>query len=168
MPSRSIRLRLTTGRGKKTSSREWTLPLTGDEDDVFVGRLWAQRRLKQLRLLDQQHEEVRKRIIALSQEWILLSPHTAFLVLESEQEYQQWGLDRRAGRRYWKPADARPESPLPQVWLDRIQPTAEARLSEQHFSGALRKAREALSKQDYGRAAATPAQCRPHSAGGWE
>ena len=165
LPSRSIRLRLTIGRGKKTSSREWTFPLTGDSDDVFVGRLWAQRRLEQLRLLDQQQEEVRTRIIALSQEWSLLSPHTAFLVLESEQEYQQWGLDRRVRRRYWKPAEARTEAPLPQAWLERIRPSAEVRLSDQEFSDTMRKAREALSGKAFAEGAATFAAHCPLAAG---
>ena len=147
-----MKLRLTLGRGTKTVTRDWTFPVTRREDDVFVGRLWAQRRLEQLRRLDQQQEETRKAIIALSQEWSLLSPHTAFLVLESEQDYQRWGLDRRVRRRYWKPAEARPEAPLPPKWVEQFRPSQQSGPSDQDFAEAVRKAREALAAKDFARA----------------
>ncbi len=147
-----VKLRLTLGRGKKMLTRDWAFPVIRREDDVFVGRLWAQRRLEQLRRLDQQQEETRKAIIALSQEWSLLSPHTAFLVLESEQDYPRWGLDRRVRRRYWKPAEARPEAPLPANWVEQFQRTQQAEHSPDEFLAAMQAAREALTAKDYAQA----------------
>ena len=41
------------------------------------------------------YEVNRRQILALSQEWSLLSPLTAFLVLETEQDYKRFGLTRR-------------------------------------------------------------------------
>ena len=117
----AVRLRLTLGRGEKTVVRNWTFPVDRRDDDVFVGRLWAQRQLEQWRNRDQNQDEVRQQIVALSQEWSLLSPHTAFLVLESEEDYPRWGLDRRIRRQYWKPAEARPEAPLPANWVQQFQ-----------------------------------------------
>ena len=82
-------------------------------------------------------------MIALSQEWSLLSPYTAFLVLESDSQYAQYGIDRRRRHRYWQPAEASPgedadhalsgratrpdhdltgraSQPLPADWVQRI------------------------------------------------
>jgi hypothetical protein len=91
-------------------------------------------------------------IVSLSQEWSLLSPHTAFLVLESEQDYQRWGLDRRVRRRYWKPAEARPEAPLPPKWVEQFRLSQRSGPSDQNFAEAVRNAREALAAKDFARA----------------
>ena len=59
-------------------------------------------------------------MIALSQEWSLLSPYTAFLVLESEAGLRDGGeIDRRRRHRYWKPADAQEPEQLPEEWTRR-------------------------------------------------
>ena len=151
--TRTVKLSLTLGRGKQTVVRDWTFPVERREDDVFVGRLWAQRRLDQIRRMgDSQPEDVRKRTVALSQEWSLLSPHTAFLVLESEQDYPRWGLDRRVRRRYWKPAEARPEAPLPADWVQQFRQQEQAERSDEELAEALREAREALAAKDFARA----------------
>jgi hypothetical protein len=61
-------------------------------------------------------------IVSLSQEWSLLSPYTAFLVLESETDYKRWQIDRQVRRRYWKPSEARGDEPLPAQWLAEVTP----------------------------------------------
>jgi hypothetical protein len=117
-----IELSLTLGRGEQTCTHTWTLSADDDRDDVFVGRLWAQRRLDRLRQMGTEDEAQRAQIIALSQEWSLLSPLTAFLVLETEADYKRWRIDRQVRRRYWKPAEARIDEPLPAQWLAEVMP----------------------------------------------
>ncbi len=75
------------------------------DDDLFTGRLWAQRKVDSL-LLDTEMKvsERDPAIVLLCQEWSLMSPLTAFLVLETEQDYVLWKIDRKIRRRYWKPA----------------------------------------------------------------
>ena len=63
----------------------------------------------------------KQQIIALSQEWSLLTPYTAFLVLENDREYPLWGINRQQRHRYWKPADALPQTPPPEAWVNRGQ-----------------------------------------------
>jgi Ca-activated chloride channel homolog len=117
-----IQLALTLGCGADKMKHTWTLSAGDDADDVFVGRLWAQRRLDQLRRMGTEEETQRAAIIALSQEWSLLSPLTAFLVLETEADYKRWQIDRQVRRRYWKPAEARSDEPLPAQWLAEVTP----------------------------------------------
>ncbi|MDY0169517.1 MAG: VIT and VWA domain-containing protein [Thermoguttaceae bacterium] len=91
--------------------------------NVLIGRLWAQRKLSELALalpaLPRPDSAEHRRVVALSREWSVLSPLTAFLVLESERDYARWGIDRLR-RRYWRPAGAADDVPLPQEWLDRV------------------------------------------------
>ncbi len=83
-------------------------------DDVFTGRLWAQKKMEQLLTAERPNiDSVRNEIVQLSQEWSLMSPYTAFLVLESEADYQRWGINRALRHRYWKPAEALTALPLP-------------------------------------------------------
>lgn len=69
--------------------------------NVFLPRLWARERLDELMLAPASGETVRK-IIGLSQEFTLITPYTSFLVLENEEAYRRYGLDRRKRRRYWE------------------------------------------------------------------
>lgn len=117
-----IELSMTLGGGEQTATHTWTLSADDDADDVFVGRLWAQRRLDRLRQMGTEDEQQRAEIIALSQEWSLLSPLTAFLVLETEADYKRWQIDRQIRRRYWKPPEARSDEPLPAHWLAEVMP----------------------------------------------
>jgi len=95
--------------------REYTIPEeVGDNSQaVFTGRLWAQRKLEQLISgnFKLNHPD-RNEIIALSQEWSLMSPLTAFLVLENENDYVRWKIDRKLRHQYWKPAEALVAVPL--------------------------------------------------------
>jgi len=81
---------------------EFDFPET-DSRHVFVPRLWARERLDAL-LRQPQTPEVRSQAIALSQEFTLITPYTSFLVLETENDYKRYGIDRRVRRRYWEEA----------------------------------------------------------------
>ena len=144
-----VKLSLSLQQGQDVVTRDWTFPVNLREDDVFVGRLWAQQRLDRFQALDPQQDEVRRTIIGLSQEWSLLSPLTAFLVLETEQDYARWGLDRRVRRRYWRPADARPDVPLPADWVSQVRPLPTSEPSAPDYDEALRKAGAALAAHDF-------------------
>ncbi len=151
---KQVQIHMTGGSGRKTSRHVLPVKLDEQGEDVFIGRFWAQRKLQQLKQLEKTTEEdaeqVRSKIIALSQEWSLLSPHTAFLVLESEQDYVRWKIDRRARRRYWKPAGQLQREPLPSQWLARVQQSRAAAAVESSFETALKKARAALKAHQFG------------------
>jgi len=115
----TMKLEITFESEGKITSRDWALTLKNDPDDLFVGRLWAQHKLDQLR--GTHDREAGKRVVALSQEWTLLSPLTAFLVLEDEAEYPKYGITRSLRHQYWKPADAVASEPLPPDALEALK-----------------------------------------------
>ncbi len=107
------------GRGSPAKSLDVSITLAGQpekkysvalsakptEDDVFTGRLWAQHKLQQLLSTTLiQSDNDKTNIVDLCQEWSLMSPYTAFLVLESEEDYGRWKIDRKKRHRYWKPS----------------------------------------------------------------
>ncbi len=70
-----------------------------EAEPALLERAWA--RAKIASLLDEQKREgaqegLAKQIIDLSVKHRVVSPYTAFLVLEAEQDYARFGLDRRA------------------------------------------------------------------------
>ncbi|MHB8899325.1 MAG: VIT domain-containing protein, partial [Thermoguttaceae bacterium] len=149
-----LRLKLATWRGGKRQVRQWELKVADDADDVFVGRLWAQRKLAELcgSASAARAAPLHERIVALSQEWSVLTPQTAFLVLESEEDYRRWQVDRRVRRRYWKPAEALPNEPLPEAWLARVTPDDTKRRQEadrKRFERAMAFARDAMEHENY-------------------
>ena len=153
-PREKLRLAVTTLRDGKPLERKWELAVDPKQDDVFVGRLWAQRKLDDAAAAaavsagrEHPDDEREKQMIALSQEWSLLSPYTAFLVLESEQDYARWRIDRRQRHRYWKPADAQGPVELPEDWTrraaERVKQSGKES-DEQRLARTIRSAREAL------------------------
>jgi len=150
--SQQVKLAIKLGRGSNAVTKHWILSNAEQADDVFVGRFWAQRRLEQLRRLDPDKKDVREQIITLSQEWSLLSPHTAFLALESESDYERWNIDRLVRHRYWKPADSLTTEPLPRDWLAAVTPSKQARMSDKQFQETLENAGEALKEDDLSKA----------------
>ncbi len=153
-----MKLALSFERDGKIESREWNLTLKNDLDDLFVGRLWAQRKLDQLRGAPNR-VAVERQIITLSQEWTLLSPLTAFLVLESEAEYPRYGITRRTRHQYWKPDDALVEKPLPPEAVAALQRFPKIKrlrdprtITADRYDRALASARLALRKQAPNRA----------------
>ncbi|MCO6453818.1 MAG: hypothetical protein J5I93_00765, partial [Pirellulaceae bacterium] len=136
-----VRLKVSSFDGEPVALHRISLlaqPAESAEDNVFLGRLWAQRKLTQLVAEDQRAgaeqnpdaaDSPRQRIVALSREWSLLSPLTAFLVLETEADYGRWNIKRQQRRRYWRPAGALDQEPLPAEWLQRVQAAAKGQLS---------------------------------------
>lgn len=147
-PTSQIRVSVKTGTGDQQVDQSWSFDVTTPKpepdaaepaptqpgqteskyrlkqtlnDDVFVGRLWAQRKLEQLLAVPKEKRDGKQNqeIIAHSREWSLMSPLTAFLVLEHEHEYQQWSIDRSQRRVYWQPTEAFARVPVP---LDIAQP----------------------------------------------
>ncbi|MBI3864156.1 MAG: hypothetical protein HY290_19915 [Planctomycetia bacterium] len=119
-----FKLQLTFEQNGHSESREWTLEARNDPDDVFVGRLWAQRKLDQVRALEtttQKPAALREQAIALSQEWTLLCPHTAFLVLEHESDYPKYGIRRSLRHLYWNPEEATASKPLSPEAIDALK-----------------------------------------------
>ena len=158
-----MRLQITFERDGKTESRHWTLKLKNDSEDVFVGRMWAERRIEELRqheILATGDENSRRRdvasIVALSQEWTLLSPHTAFLVLENEAEYPSYGINRQFRHKYWKPGDSAHAEPIPPQALQALKLVRNTRrpITAEQFEEALAAARQALRNRSFVRAQA--------------
>ncbi|HID77369.1 MAG TPA: hypothetical protein EYP56_15410, partial [Planctomycetaceae bacterium] len=150
-----IRLTVVTRRAGRQERREWELDTGDQQDDVFVGRLWAQKRMEALRRREwwgASRPQLREQIVRLSQEWSLLCPYTAFLVLESEADYQRWNVVRRLRRRYWKPPEAVAREPLPAGWLERITQRHRQRQREaeaKRVAEAVRNARQELAAGDF-------------------
>ncbi len=95
--------------------------------------------------------KLRLEMVAVSREWSLLSPHTAFLVLENEAQYRQYQIDRTQRRRYWKPADAVAASPLPENWLKLVTSEMEKETKKaeaERFAQAIRTSQAALDTGD--------------------
>ena len=92
--------------------------------NVFAGRLWARQKLQALLgdpLSKTSHGELQ--IVQLCQEWSLMSPLTAFLVLETEQDYDRWKIVRTLRRRYWAPAGAIAAAPAKPAERPVVRPT---------------------------------------------
>jgi Vault protein inter-alpha-trypsin domain/von Willebrand factor type A domain len=151
-----LHLTLNTIRDGQPHIEHFDLHADPGQDDVFVGRLWAQKRLDRLlrqsiRPAAQTTAEtmtVDPGMLALAQQWSLLTPHTAFLVLESEQDYVRWGVDRQQRRRYWNPPDAIPPAPLPLEWLAQITAQRQTADEARRFDEGLSAARKALAAGD--------------------
>lgn len=115
--------------------RSFDFEVDENKDDysaVFTGRLWAQRKLQTL--YDVVPGAARKESIRLAQKWSLMTPHTAFLVLEKESDYARWGINRKVRQRYWKPAEAVVSFPYPQHVLDILKSPPEKRKSTPEVS----------------------------------
>lgn len=60
----------------------------------FIPRLWARAHLDEL-LQDQRNAQVREDIIALSEEFHIITPFTSLLVLETDADRERFGVKRR-------------------------------------------------------------------------
>ncbi|MCR4412352.1 MAG: VIT domain-containing protein, partial [Thermoguttaceae bacterium] len=156
-PTGTIEVKLTLSRGGKPVVRRWKLEVDRAQDDVFLGRLWAQRKLDRLQVRDavadpSGDDKVRQQILDLSQEWSLLTPQTAFLVLESEQDYVSWGVPRQLRRRYWKPPEALVAVPLPPAGAPpavAAKPVAPETQEQERVAQAVRLAAQAIEAGNY-------------------
>lgn len=69
-----------------------------DAGNSFLPRLWARRHLDAL-LARGTDQAVREEIVAFSIEYGILTPYTSLLVLESDEDRQRFGVDRRVKMR---------------------------------------------------------------------
>ena len=75
-------------------SQEESDPLAATADqNSFIPRLWAKAHLDQL-LLESPTDEVRQRIVRLSQIYHLMTPYTSLLVLESDADRERFGVEK--------------------------------------------------------------------------
>ncbi|MBS0265396.1 MAG: hypothetical protein JSS02_25905 [Planctomycetes bacterium] len=65
-----------------------------DEGNSFIPRLWARRHLDSL-LAQGAAPAIREDVIALSEEFQIMTPYTSFLVLESDADRQRFKVQRR-------------------------------------------------------------------------
>lgn len=65
-----------------------------DAGNSFLPRLWARRHLDHL-LGQGSARDVRERVIALSEEFQILTPYTSFLVLESDADRERFQVEKR-------------------------------------------------------------------------
>ena len=82
------------------------LPMREDTNE-FLPRLWAKAHMDALRAgmgqgTGGRDDYLRDQIIAVSLEYQIMSPYTAFLVLESEEDYRKYGVVRRLRRVDWR------------------------------------------------------------------
>jgi Ca-activated chloride channel family protein len=101
-----------------------------DNDNVFIPRLWATRRvgylLDEIRLRGE-NEELQGEVTRLSREYGIMTPYTSYLVLEDDKAYKQHGIDRRNGTRpatapgvaARMPAAAPLSRPAREVWAEQ-------------------------------------------------
>ena len=79
--------------------------------DPAVGRFWSRARLDHL-LAKPQDANTRAEVIELAKTWTLMSPYTSFLVLESNEDYKRYDIDRSKRRPAWKDLDVAGLAPI--------------------------------------------------------
>lgn len=144
----SRKLELSWRQAGAVVKKEWNFNIASRSEDLFVGRLWAQHKLDSL--FAQDNSEARDTDkITLSQEWSLLTPLTAFLVLESEKDYERWEIRRTIRRKYWNPNGDVVAAPLQPQWAQQAAAAHEARKQEQALQRQLQIARRALDEKQF-------------------
>jgi len=116
-----VKTTVSVTRDGTTTSSSFDLP-EKEGRHVYISRLWARERLDALMLAEQNAATV-KQIVDLSQEFTLITPYTSFLVLENEDAYRRYGIDRHKRRQYWDDAGSLKSVPPP----EEIQPVAPPR-----------------------------------------
>ena len=68
----------------------------GDGKNPEVERMWAFRRIESLMRSDLNREAATKNeIVALAEAYSIVTPYTSYIVLENDDEYRRWRIDRR-------------------------------------------------------------------------
>ena len=151
-----IRLKGTTGKKRETFTYEGTFPEKTVERP-FVGSIFAHRKigflLDQIRLHGES-KELRDEVVRLSLAHGIETPYTSYLVLDSEEQYKQYGI--QVVGTGWSRV---PASPSPSGGVATAQPGPPADLAKaMHKSGeAHQRAAERLDREmDFARPAALP------------
>ncbi|HUT32157.1 MAG TPA: VIT domain-containing protein [Planctomycetota bacterium] len=84
--------------------REIELDLPGEKGaNTFLPRLWARRAMDDLLYrIGRGEKALVPQVMDLSLRYRLMSPYTSFLVLETEEDYRRFGIDRRFVMEDWK------------------------------------------------------------------
>ena len=84
--------------GKRVSYRaDFALP-TSEDGNSFIPRLWARLHLDQL-LAEGRSNSIKEDIVGFSQEFGIITPYTSFLVLDSDEDREKYGVQRRVKMR---------------------------------------------------------------------
>jgi len=84
----------------KEFSRSWSFNVEeGKRGNSFVPIVWASRKIEEL--TKSEGEKSRKEIIAISKQYSIPSRFTSFIVLENEQMYEEFGVQRKKDRIEW-------------------------------------------------------------------
>ncbi len=101
-----LRFTLSAELQKQPFTSNFVVALPSDlSADPAAGRFWARARLDHL-LAQPQSDELRNEVIELAKTWTLMSPYTSFLVLESNEEYKRYDIDRSKRRPAWRDLEA--------------------------------------------------------------
>jgi hypothetical protein len=94
-------------RGKlqgRAFNRRYPVDLTAGAEEqranAFVPRIWARQHLEALTA--DGYDRNRPEIVRVSKAYTVMSKATAFLVLENERMYREFGVKRKRQRNYWK------------------------------------------------------------------
>lgn len=80
--------------GKEVSFRTPIVLRDAESGNSFIPRLWARHHLDAL-LAQGRSQEIQDEIIALSEEYHIMTPYTSFLVLESDEDRERFKVKRR-------------------------------------------------------------------------
>ena len=90
--------------GERDFSRRYPVKLQAGvgqrQANAFIPRFWAQQHLDALTL--DGYDRNRAEIVRVSKAYTVMSRATAFLVLENERMYREFGVKRKRRRDYWK------------------------------------------------------------------
>ncbi|HUU97196.1 MAG TPA: VIT domain-containing protein, partial [Phycisphaerae bacterium] len=137
------RMVLTGLCGADAYRREIDVTLAAEKNEnTFVPRLWARRCMDDLlHRIGVGADGVRPGLVAqvidLSQTYKLMSPYTSFLVLETEEDYQRFGIDRRFSMEQWTGEPAGPEAPGEQMEMAAAKPAAPMQFALQSKAEAM-------------------------------
>ncbi len=94
--------------GGKEYTKEFKFNLKKEiEKNSFIPRIWAVNYIDKLLddiqiCQDEKTEQIKNEIIKTSQEYSIMTPYTSFLVLETEKDYEEYGIRRRYKMKEWQ------------------------------------------------------------------
>jgi Vault protein inter-alpha-trypsin domain/von Willebrand factor type A domain/FecR protein len=95
------RVRLSAAYKDKPYNKEFEISLDGERSNNFVARLWANQKIRHLQdvaaLADgQKAGDLAQTVIRTSKRYRVMSQYTSFIVLETAEDYERFGIERRA------------------------------------------------------------------------
>ncbi|MDZ7616126.1 MAG: VIT and VWA domain-containing protein, partial [Patescibacteria group bacterium] len=115
-----IDLEVTTHGDGEPMERRYPLTVAGQNNNMLIGRLWAQQKLRRLApLVAAKPWEHTAKVVDVCREWSLLSPQMTFVMIDGDGPFFRWGFDPLR-RRYWNDDGVAQLAPVPQAWRDRL------------------------------------------------